>query len=72
VSVRAEVDEDLCISSGKCVAEAPASFAFDDDEIAHAVDGAATLDRTRLITVARTCPSGAISVFEDDQYLDLD
>jgi ferredoxin len=72
LNTRAEVDEDTCVSSGKCVAMAPASFAFDDDEIAHAVNGAATLNRGQLITIGRTCPSGAIRVFEGDEPVDLD
>ncbi len=70
--LRAEVDENTCISSGKCVADAPESFVFDDDEIAHAIDGAQGLDRERLIAIGRACPSGAISVFDGDQPIDLD
>ena len=72
MAVRAEVDEDTCISSGKCVADAPGAFEFDDDEIAHATSLAGTLERDRLIQVARTCPSGAIRVFDGDDEIELD
>ncbi|HVB42838.1 MAG TPA: (4Fe-4S)-binding protein [Streptosporangiaceae bacterium] len=72
MALLARVDKDVCISSGKCVADAQGSFEFDADEIAQAVDGAAALDRARLIAIARTCPSGAISVTEDGVPLNLD
>lgn len=69
--VRAEVDQDTCMSSGKCVADAPGAFEFDADEISHAVDGASSLDRAALIAIARTCPSGAITLYQDGEPLDL-
>jgi ferredoxin len=72
VAVRAEVDEDICISSGKCVADAPGAFEFDDDEIAHATALASELDRDRLVHIGRTCPSGAIRVFDGDDEIELD
>lgn len=72
MAVRAEVDEDTCISSGKCVADAPGAFEFDDDEIAHATPLAAGLDRDRLVRIARTCPSGAISLFDGDDQIEVD
>jgi ferredoxin len=72
MSLRAEVDRDACMSSGKCVADAPQAFEFDDDEIARTVGGARSLDRGRLIAVARNCPAEAIAVFDDDDAIDLD
>lgn len=72
MAVRAEVDEDTCISSGKCVADAPGAFEFDDEEIAHATALSASLDRERLVTIARTCPSGAIRVFDGDDEIEVD
>jgi cytochrome P450/ferredoxin len=56
------VDTELCISSGKCVADEPSAFAFDDDEIAMATPEAARLPEQRLLALARNCPSGAIKV----------
>ena len=72
MALRAEVDTDVCVSSGKCVADAPAAFEFDEDELSHAVDGAQSLDRARLIAIARACPSGAIVLTEDGEPVDLD
>jgi ferredoxin len=57
------VDKDACISSGKCVADAPTTFRFDDDEIAEPTTGASTLSGDLLVEIARNCPSGAIRVF---------
>ena len=56
VSLRAEVDEGLCISSGRCVAEGTGNFEFSADQIAYAVDGARGLSETALLTIARACP----------------
>jgi ferredoxin len=64
--LRAHVDKDVCISSGKCVADAPQAFDFDDDEIAEAIDGHPGLSDDGLVEVARTCPSGAIHVHDAD------
>jgi ferredoxin len=54
------IDRDSCISSGNCVADSPAAFDFDDDDIAVVQDGAADLPDDRLLRVARNCPAGAI------------
>lgn len=62
----ATVDKDVCISSGKCVADAPDAFVFDDDEIASAVEGHPGLSDSALVDLARTCPSGAIHVYDAD------
>ncbi len=70
-SLRAAVDSDLCMSSGKCVADAPSAFAFDEDEIAHAVDEARGVDRDELLRVARGCPAGAIRVYDGSDEVSL-
>jgi ferredoxin len=72
MTLRAEVDESICISSGKCVADAPSAFRFDDDEISEAIDGASAIDERTLIAVARNCPSGAIRVFDGDTVVPVD
>jgi ferredoxin len=67
------VDKDICISSGKCVADAPAAFRFDDDELAEPVAAEPPLDEETLFAVARNCPSGAIVVYDDrGEPVDLD
>lgn len=71
MTLRAEVDQDVCLSTGKCVADAPSAFEFDAEEIAHSIDGARSLDDQRLIAVARNCPSGAIRVLDGDTEVSL-
>ena len=60
-----EVDRDLCIGSGDCVATAPAVFELDDDGKAVVIDpdGAATDD---VVEAARNCPVSAIFVLGED------
>jgi ferredoxin len=65
MTYRAVVDKDVCISSGKCVADAPEAFVFDDEEIAEAVDGHPGLSDDALVELARSCPSGAIRVYDE-------
>jgi ferredoxin len=72
MTLRAEIDESICISSGKCVADAPTAFRFDADEISEAIDGASAIDEPTLIAVARNCPSGAIRVLDGDTAVPVD
>ncbi len=65
MSYRASVDKAACLSSGRCVADAPAAFVFDDDELAEAVPGHPGLSDAALVEQARACPSGAIVVHDD-------
>ncbi len=65
MGLKVRVDRDDCISSGKCVADNPGAFGFDDDDLAVVLPGAASLSDERLIRAARTCPSGAIRLFDD-------
>lgn len=67
---RVTVDSDVCISSGKCVADAPQLFRFDDDEIAEVVPGAPAPADEVALDLARACPSGAIRVFDGDEEID--
>jgi ferredoxin len=62
---RVVIDQDECVSAGKCVATAPGFFRFDDNELATVDVSAEAPDGTTLIRIARTCPSQAISLFED-------
>lgn len=71
MTYRVTVDADVCISSGKCVADEPDVFRFDDDEVAELVPGAPDLADRRLVEVARNCPSGAIQVFDGDTEIDV-
>lgn len=62
--VRIEIDKDECLSAGKCVADHPEAFGFDDDELAELLPGAAALDEDTILRAARRCPSGALHVFD--------
>lgn len=60
-----EVDRDQCISAGQCVANWPAAFDFDADELAEVLPGAAALSDAERLEAARACPSGAIQVRDE-------
>ncbi len=66
MSYRVEVNTDDCMSSGKCVADHPGTFAFDDDELATLRPDGAPLSDEQLLRVARNCPSRAIVLFDAD------
>jgi len=65
VGYRIHLDVDDCMSSGKCVADYPTVFEFDDDELASLKGGSALSDED-CIRVARNCPSRALSIFDSD------
>tara|TARA_X000000368_G_scaffold85425_1_gene64811 strand:- start:20581 stop:20760 length:180 start_codon:yes stop_codon:yes gene_type:complete len=53
------------MSSGKCVADYPGAFVFDEEELASLVPNAKLTDN-EIIKVARNCPSRAILVFDEN------
>ena len=63
------IDKERCVSSGRCVADEPAAFAFDDAELAEVRPGADGLSVERLVVLARRCPGLAIEVRADDGML---
>ena len=67
--IRIEVDRDLCIGSGDCVASQPEVFQLDDEGKAYVVDpDAASTDD--VVEAASNCPVTAIFVIgeEGDLY----
>lgn len=58
------VNQDYCISAGKCVADEPTVFQFDDDEVAEPTGATDGVDRARLLDTVRNCPSGAITLVD--------
>jgi ferredoxin len=63
--IRIEVDRDLCIGSGDCVASEPAVFSLDDEGKAIVLDAdAAEIEDT--VDAARNCPVTAIFVIGED------
>ena len=60
------IDRDECLSSGKCVADAPEAFAFDDEELVVALPGLEDLADDAATRIVRNCPSGALRRADDD------
>ena len=63
--IEVEVDRDLCIGSGDCVATAPAVFELDDEGKAVVIDpdGAPT---DEVVEAAANCPVTAIFVIGEE------
>jgi ferredoxin len=61
MSMRVEIDRDLCIGSGTCARLAPAVFALDDEEIAVVLDPEG-VDPGKLQLAADACPTEAIRI----------
>lgn len=72
MTYRLSVDGEVCISSGKCVADAPSLLRFDDDEIAELVPGAPQPDDATVLDLARACPSGALLVHDAESGEEID
>jgi len=59
------VDQEECVSAGKCVASAVGYFVFDADQIAEVDPSGPKPDDATLLRIARACPSGAIRLMKD-------
>ena len=64
MSYRVEIDQEECMSAGRCVVEAPAAFGFDAQELAVTLPGVAELDDAEILRIARRCPSQAVLVID--------
>ena len=64
--MRIEINTDDCMSSGKCVADYPDAFDFDDDELAVLRDSATSLTDEQMTRAARNCPSRALVLLDDE------
>ena len=60
-----KIDKQSCLSSGRCVAVAPTAFGLDDDQLAEVLGGAAALSDEQLLAIAKTCPSCAILLHDE-------
>jgi ferredoxin len=69
VPLRIEIDQSLCLSSGKCVGDAPGVFAFDDHEIAHVITEHHELDDRTVLRIARSCPGQAVIIRDESGEL---
>jgi ferredoxin len=72
MSCRITVDAEVCISSGRCVAERPDVFRFDGEEIAEVVPGAPSMPDEAQFELARACPSGALQLLDADTGEEVD
>lgn len=63
---RVEINRDTCISSGRCVGDAPGAFVFDADELATVGATIVELSEAKLLRIARDCPGEAIIVYGTD------
>lgn len=59
------VDRNLCIGAASCVAIAPNTFALDEENKAIVLDIKGH-DKETIIAAARSCPTLAITVIDDD------
>ena len=71
MAYRIEVDPDVCMSSGRCVADAPGLFRFDGDEVAELIPDGEQLPDQTLIALARACPSGALQVMDNEERIEV-
>jgi ferredoxin len=67
MAYRLELDPDVCISSGRCMADAPDSIRFDADKIAELFAEGEPIGDEQMVVLARNCPSGALLVFDGQQ-----
>ena len=66
MNYRVEVEKELCISSAKCVSDAPKIFKFDEDELAEPVTEVIQEQLEVLIRLARNCPGEAITIYDEN------
>jgi ferredoxin len=66
MNYRVEVKKELCISSAKCVSDAPKIFKFDEDELAEPVTEVIQEQLEVLIRLARNCPGEAITIYDEN------
>ena len=72
MSYRTTVDGEVCISAGRCVAERPEFFRFDDDEVAEVIPGATPPPDQAQFDLARACPSGALQLLDVETGEEVD
>ncbi len=63
--MKIHIKRDLCIGAATCIALAPNTFALDDEDIAIVKDSDKD-SRAAIIAAAKSCPTLAIELFEDD------
>jgi ferredoxin len=67
--LRAVVDPDVCYGSGECVRRASAAFELHHEGYAVATGQVGGLSEDDLLSIARTCPSAAITIYNGDRVV---
>lgn len=60
------IDRNACIGSATCIVIAPDALELDDKGIAVLKPGAENVDAETLIASAKSCPTMAISLFDEN------
>lgn len=60
------VDRAVCIGAATCVVVSPDGFELDNENISVVKPGAESLDDDQLLMAAQSCPTGAISLFDEE------
>lgn len=63
---RIEIDRNACIGCGTCVVLAPQAFDISDEGNSVVKDSWKEVDDDTLINTAKSCPSGAIILFDEE------
>lgn len=63
--MKIELKRDKCISAGTCVAIAPEVFELDDEGKVVLIN-AKGADEQTILDAARSCPTQAIEIYDDD------
>lgn len=62
--LRIEIDENLCVGFGDCIAEAPDAFDLDGSAVAFFTNPE-SVERQRLLDACAACPVDAITVTDE-------
>jgi len=63
--MKIHIKRELCIGAATCISLAPKTFELDNEDIAIVKDGDQDT-REAIIAAAKSCPTLAIELFEDD------
>jgi ferredoxin len=61
---KVEIDKKACIGCGTCVVLAPKAFDISDEGYSVVKDSWKEVDGDTLLSAARSCPSGAVILFD--------
>lgn len=63
---RIEIKRDLCISAASCLGVAPEAYELDEENIAILKDGWKNLSDEILLDSAKSCPTKAIYLYDQE------